>query len=1067
MRITERKESPIIGLTGMGGGVASYIFMGGGAEPYEISRSIRFSNDDSDASHLVRTPASNGNKKTFTIACWTKRSQDGENNIFVGSSNWWRYHSSNELIYYWSGSDAIQTAAKFRDQVAWAHTVLRVDTTQATASDRVRIYVNGVLQVVSGTQPSQNADLGFNGTYAHYLGSQGTGQSNGFNGYIADFHMVDGQSLDADNFGEFDDNNVWQPKKYDGTHGTNGFHLKFDDVTNHQSIGHDSTVEGTRYSSMMHGNTQNTFKNMFDGSTSTYTLGPNGGKTMAFIPDTGIAWTDASGGVEIYFHTVGSQPDKVKINNGSWVNQTATGWQKVSTGDGTLTYLEFSDQSNAEAVVYAIRINGTILTDPSGANDWVVNNVPVAAFDVVGNTSIQASGTVVNKNTGTYYDFVNVDMNGVNSNQNGVELIRVNIQALGLPTPATITFDSYEQGGGGWATVANTVFTDQGNTTVSSTSSSNTRYNTCTIPAGATRFGIPGSYNSGLSLYSNGINNMVWNGRPIKNVYPTDIDSVIDVPTNKDADSGNNLGNYCVMHKNHGNLTVTNCGTYITGSGSWGQQFGTMGMTEGKYYWEWTSMKGVEQIIGVGPRDTQISGNLGAGPTGRNGSGYGAEAGTLYGTGNQSWSATSWAVGDVIGVMFDATAGELRFAKNGTILNSGNPASTGLTSGPYLPIVSLNGNSMQGEINFGQMPFKYSVPSGYKTLCSQNLPTPTIDKGSDYFDISLYTGNGGGQTVSGLGFSPDLVWMKSRTNADNHSIFDTVRGPQKGMHTNLTSAEFDDASTLNGFTTDGYTLAGHAVTNANNANYVGWAWDTDSSTVTNSDGTITSYVRANTTAGFSIISYTGTGSNGTIGHGLGKAPGFVILKGRNFVDNWRVHHKDLHATNAYQYYLMLESTNAISGQSNNFMTGNPDSSTIKLSTDSAINGSGRTMIAYAFAEIEGYSSIGTYTGNANANGPFVYTGFRPRWVMHKRYDTGGANVGDWRIWDTARDIDNDAQELLFPGGNGAGATNAAHGLDILSNGFKFRTADSNINANGGSYVYMAFAEHPFATSRAR
>jgi hypothetical protein len=339
--------------------------------------------------------------------------------------------------------------------------------------------------------------------------------------------------------------------------------------------------------------------------------------------------------------------------------------------------------------------------------------------------------------------------------------------------------------------------------------------------------------------------------------------------------------------------------------------------------------------------------------------------------------------------------------------------------------------------------------------------TYPIIKGNQHFDIKLYTGNGGGtntQTISGLGFSPDLVWIKSRSAAIQSNIFDTVRGSTKGLISSSTSDEITDAQSLTSFNNDGFTLGSSTISLAPNypsETYVSWNWNAGSSTVTNTSGSISSQVRANTTAGFSVVTWTGAGSTGTVGHGLGVAPKFIIAKRRNSSTNWQVYSSALGATNQ----VCLNLTNA-SFSTTTWNNTSPTSSVFSVD-NVELGASGGTYVAYCFSEVKGFSKFGSYTGNGNADGAFVYTGFRPAYVMYKRTDS----TGGWNILDDTRNPSNAVGEYI--NANLSDAEANATIMDILSNGFKMRNTFSSANASGGSYIYMAFAETPFKYASAR
>jgi hypothetical protein len=330
--------------------------------------------------------------------------------------------------------------------------------------------------------------------------------------------------------------------------------------------------------------------------------------------------------------------------------------------------------------------------------------------------------------------------------------------------------------------------------------------------------------------------------------------------------------------------------------------------------------------------------------------------------------------------------------------------------------------------------------------------------------VKLYTGNGSTQTISGLGFSPDLVWIKSRSTGQDNNVFDAVRGVAGNyytLQTNATTAE-GQYGTVSALTSDGFTLSnGGGATNFLNTTYVAWTWDAGSSTVTNTSGSISSQVRANASAGFSIVTYTGTGVSGTtIGHGLGVTPEFVIVKCRSLGStHWQVHGSYINER------LELSTTGAAKTDGYTLArTSTTISPTGNASTFSYWNASGQTYVAYCFAPVAGYSSFGSYTGNGSADGPFVYTGFRPAFVLIKTASQAG---NSWVIYDNKRIGYNETEQVLNPNLSGAEATYSTTGIDLLSNGFKLRGDSSWHGISGATVIYAAFAEHPFNFSRAR
>ena len=336
-----------------------------------------------------------------------------------------------------------------------------------------------------------------------------------------------------------------------------------------------------------------------------------------------------------------------------------------------------------------------------------------------------------------------------------------------------------------------------------------------------------------------------------------------------------------------------------------------------------------------------------------------------------------------------------------------------------------------------------------------------IDKPSDFFNTKLTTGTGNSQAVTGLGFQPDWIWGKRRDDTGNNSLFDSVRGITKGLESNGQGAEFTSSDYYTAFGNDGFTIAAGSggAGNGNGQTAVQWCWKAGGSASSNSNGSITSSVSANTDAGFSIVSYTGNGSdNATIGHGLGSSINFVIVKRRNSTSNWLVQGSKVGT--GYGQYLELNATSAVTSASDNIKS--VSSSLLTLGTNGSCNGSSDTYIAYCFSEVSNYSKMESYTGNGNADGPFVYTGFKPAFLLVKR--SSQAN-NDWNLHDNKSPGFNVNNSYLAPNSAAAEVTgNTSQIFDLLSNGFKCRGAGTGSNASGSTYTYMAFAENPFVAS---
>jgi hypothetical protein len=341
----------------------------------------------------------------------------------------------------------------------------------------------------------------------------------------------------------------------------------------------------------------------------------------------------------------------------------------------------------------------------------------------------------------------------------------------------------------------------------------------------------------------------------------------------------------------------------------------------------------------------------------------------------------------------------------------------------------------------------------------------TIDKPTDYFNTVLYTGNGSTNAVTGVGFSPNFVWIKERNSTSSHSVSDTIRGTTKRLNTDLTVAEETLSGVMTSFDSDGFTNGADNGVNESGKTYVSWNWlagvDAGSS---NTDGSITSTVSANTTAGFSIVSYTGTGANATVGHELGSLPGMVIVKGRNTTatNHWFVFHKNSQSSYSASgsAILLLNETNAVDtiGVGGVWNNTSPTSSVFNIGTENGVNESGKDFIAYCFAEKKGYSKFGSYTGNGSTDGTYVHLGFKPAFVIIKRTNT----TTNWIMLDNKRNPFNVVNKVITPNRNNAEFETTT--FDALSNGFKAKEADVGNNGSGDTYIYMAFAESPFVNS---
>jgi hypothetical protein len=417
-------------------------------------------------------------------------------------------------------------------------------------------------------------------------------------------------------------------------------------------------------------------------------------------------------------------------------------------------------------------------------------------------------------------------------------------------------------------------------------------------------------------------------------------------------------------------------------------------------------------------------------------------------------------------VAFNATARTVAFYQNGVILGSSSPYSVADVGTGQFYFVGLVGNSASTKLswNFGQRPWQYTPPAGYSALTTKNFArltagTPAANP-NQYFDIVTYTGTGAAQTITLPGaFKPDLVWVKARANPGTHQnlLHDSVRGITKWLISNSTGAEATDGTSFSSFNSDGFTLgAGSNGHNILNETYVAWCWKAGGTAVANTAGTITSSVSVNTASGFSIVTYTGnTTAGATVGHGLGVTPSFIITKNRDSTTDWWIYHTSLGATQ----YMTFNSTPAAAVTSINAWNNVAPSPTVfTLGASSPSNAN--QDIAYCWAPVPGFSQFGSYTGNNSTDGPFVYCGFRPRFVLIRRSDSSA----NWDLQDTARASFNPTTGRLFIESSSSELFNLSATLDVLSNGFKVRNTDTSFNASGANYIYAAFADKPFGNT---
>lgn len=580
---------------------------------------------------------------------------------------------------------------------------------------------------------------------------------------------------------------------------------------------------------------------------------------------------------------------------------------------------------------------------------------------------------------------------------------------------------------------------------------------------GTTGFYLP--FNDGTSTitlgYDRSGNSNNWTLSNLNITAGVDNDWLSDTPTN----------NYCVLNAVDKNATTTtvNGSLELTNTGSNVQQLvrGTAGVSAGKWYWEAAAT--INNGIYVGIANTTCSLSSASAK-----SIYINQAGQVYVDQNITVNATlpsSYATNDVYGVAVDLDGGSISWYKNG-VLNGSYSFTPG--SHIWMPLIGNYTANSKNIVNFGQRAFIYTPPSGFKSLCSLHLQTPPIKKSSNYFDVDVWSGDGTSSRVIPTTINtPDFIWVKVRTdNTKGHILFDTVRGlgGNKELDTNAAVAESGGQTATYGYVsgtgTNSFTVASGstnaAYVNASGQSYVAWNWKAGGTAVVNTVGTITSQVSANPTSGFSVVTYTGNGVAGaTFGHGLGVVPSVVIVKSRSAATNWVMYNSQL--GNVGSLYLNLTNAGTTIATWNNTT---PTSSVVTINgTGYYVNDSAATYVAYCFAEVPGFSKFGYYTGNGLADGPFVNCGFKPKYLLVKRSDTAAS----WYVTDAGRDLINEVQTFLYPDLANADSVGGAgtYREDFLSNGFKLRGTGADINASGGTYIFMAFAHAPFKYSTAR
>lgn len=550
-------------------------------------------------------------------------------------------------------------------------------------------------------------------------------------------------------------------------------------------------------------------------------------------------------------------------------------------------------------------------------------------------------------------------------------------------------------------------------------------------------------------------NTNYWTTNNLSSTSGATYDSMLDSPTNYYDGTASGRGNYATLNpiyiRSGNNCTASDGNLKLTGPTTAGvRRLATMGSSATKFYFEWQTNNASSTANEIFIADANDSVTISVADSDLGG----------------------FATTDIGMVACDPTTGNVWFGRNGTwyrnatTTTTGNPATTAVAYGtlsgyptPYFPAASSYNSSYSLVVNFGQRPFTYDPPPGFFPLNTQNLTLPTIFNGAQYMAAVTYTGTGSPQTITtsstnsgnnfnAITFQPDLVWIKDRTNAQDNKLTDAVRGATKALISNTTADETTDANGVTAFNVNGFSVGTgtRAYSDSNGDSYIAWEW------------------KESVSSGFDIVTYTGNGSARTISHSLNAVPNMIIVKARTTASTdqgWPVYHS-ANTSAPETDYMLLNTTDATADLDTVWNDTAPTSTVFSVGTNANVNANNDTYVAYLWAAITGYSAFGSYTGNGSTDGPFVYTGFRPRWMIVKRNSSSGSS---WVVYDTTRATYNVAGIYLQT--NAADAEVSSSDFDFLSNSFKIRTAGGYLNNSGATYLYAAFAENPFTISRAR
>ena len=1172
------------GILGIGGGGDA------GFYSFPLEQSLRFNDDDT--AMLSKTFASAGDRRTWTWSGWVKRGNLGNTHpLFVAGSSGssvlqFALQTSTVadrlVLYNYTGSYDLRldTDQVFRDVSGWYHIVLKMDTTQATSSNRMKLYVNGdeVTSFSTSSYPSQNFQTLVNSAASHRIGRNfdTASTSKSLDGYLAEVNFIDGTALDASYFGETK-SGIWIPKQFTGSYGTNGFRLTFDDDTTVEGFntvlyngnGATKSVQGVGFSpdlvwlknrdstyahaliDSVRGATKSLSSNLTNAErTSDVTSLDSDGFSLQFVNATGTfsenqtnqryaAWCWDAGGAPTADNSAGQgnvpTAGSVKIDGAN--SSTALSGTLVAKRISANTTRGFSivtfNSGSTDNVTLDHGLGAVpkwIITRPAdNSGSWLVYHSDQAADPSLGYLSLEGTGAFTDDDriwndtmpTSTLVTLGNVSYS-FGDNRECVMYCWSEISGYSkfgsyigsgstgkkITTgfkPAFVLVKSYDQ-------TRNWIIWDNTRTTTNPADghlhpSANVAEQTGTDEIQFDSDGFTflsgdadsnqSGYNYIYAAFADTREYAFWtdqsgNNNDFQHDSLEHTDVVPDNPTNNRVTFNALAANLrYTTTLSEGNKTIH----FTAANNGFSCCPSTIFRSEGQAYIEFeldTAGSGSasdNQAVCVFEANAAID-DIGGGGNSKLAAAYiGGSSSTnavIYDDGVSQGNPTKFTTaGQRIGVYIDYDAGKGFFSHDGTVQTVNGTPDISAGTNPHFTFTANTPLSVgAGGIHSSGTPAKITMhdnpddwettPTGYTAFATAELPDPGIDpnKGDtadEYFNTVTYTGTGASTlSITGVGFQPDWVWAKKRSATDSHATSDVVRGVTKTLFPDVTNAESTDANGLQSFDSDGFTVgsgSGSGVWGGNSgATYVAWNWKAGGSDSTNGDGSLTSQVSVNTEAGFSIVAYSGSDSAATVGHGLGVAPDFVLVKQRTATGNWIVG-ADIPDWTWTSDYLLLDDTAAKqTNAGSTFFTGAPTSTVLNLGGGSYTSSSSQELIAYCFAEIEGYSKVGTYTGNGSSDGAFVYTGFKPAWVMLKRTNT----TGSWKIFDNKRpDPFNVIDARIEADNNGAESTSSSYSIDLISNGFKLRGTSAEQNGNGSTFMYLAFAEQPFKYANAR